>query len=365
MGCLFACLALTARAHPGELDAVVVDPVARRLRSVLVQPLLHGDRDKIVPIAQGRRLFEAANPPKEFVVIPGADHNDAWIVGGFVEPNSKVADNAYVCGATVDIAKGASVGKDLIAAAGNLGVAGRIGRDLRASGRSVTIAGTVNGNVYARAQQLRIAKGALVKGNLFYESPNKAIVDPRARIMGETMHRLPRAERMRPVFWPRLAGWIGQLIAAILFGAVLLILFPARVQEAAEGVRQSFWLSLGVGLVVLIAAPVAIVVLAITLVGIPLAIAGLMVYGILLYSAWIFAGLALGQGLLGRARPAPPKPLGSMILGLALLALACLIPIVGGLVMFVAMTAGLGAFLTRWWRSTRRTEVGPEPAEAA
>jgi fermentation-respiration switch protein FrsA (DUF1100 family) len=41
-------------------------------------PLLqvHGDADTIVPIELGRRLFEAANEPKQFVVIPGADHND-------------------------------------------------------------------------------------------------------------------------------------------------------------------------------------------------------------------------------------------------------------------------------------------------
>jgi len=41
-------------------------------------PLLqsHGDRDRTVPIGLGRRLFEAANEPKRFVEIPGADHND-------------------------------------------------------------------------------------------------------------------------------------------------------------------------------------------------------------------------------------------------------------------------------------------------
>lgn len=41
-------------------------------------PLLqsHGDRDTIVPIGLGRRLFDAANEPKQFLVIPGADHND-------------------------------------------------------------------------------------------------------------------------------------------------------------------------------------------------------------------------------------------------------------------------------------------------
>jgi uncharacterized protein len=41
-------------------------------------PLLqtHGDADTIVPHEMGRRLFEAANEPKEFVTIKGRDHND-------------------------------------------------------------------------------------------------------------------------------------------------------------------------------------------------------------------------------------------------------------------------------------------------
>ncbi len=47
-------------------------------------PLLtiHGNRDSIVPIELGRRLFEAANDPKSFYEIEGADHNDTYIVGG-------------------------------------------------------------------------------------------------------------------------------------------------------------------------------------------------------------------------------------------------------------------------------------------
>ncbi|HEY5594811.1 MAG TPA: alpha/beta hydrolase [Nitrospiria bacterium] len=44
--------------------------------------ILHGDRDEVVPFEQGRRMFEAANPPKEFYVIPGASHNDTYLVGG-------------------------------------------------------------------------------------------------------------------------------------------------------------------------------------------------------------------------------------------------------------------------------------------
>lgn len=42
-------------------------------------PLLqsHGDADRIIPFSLGRKLFEAANEPKQFVRIPAGTHNDA------------------------------------------------------------------------------------------------------------------------------------------------------------------------------------------------------------------------------------------------------------------------------------------------
>jgi hypothetical protein len=36
--------------------------------------ILHGEADEIVPVEMGRRLFAAANPPKEIKTMPGAGH---------------------------------------------------------------------------------------------------------------------------------------------------------------------------------------------------------------------------------------------------------------------------------------------------
>jgi len=44
--------------------------------------VLHGDRDDVVPFGAGRKLFEAANEPKQFYTIRGAGHNDTYLVGG-------------------------------------------------------------------------------------------------------------------------------------------------------------------------------------------------------------------------------------------------------------------------------------------
>lgn len=58
-------------------------PLEERLAQVHMPVLVvHGDRDEIVPIALGRRVFEAAREPKFFYVIEGADHNDTYRVGG-------------------------------------------------------------------------------------------------------------------------------------------------------------------------------------------------------------------------------------------------------------------------------------------
>lgn len=51
-----------------------------RVRSPLL--FFHGDRDRIVPLALGQRLFARAPAPKAFETIRGAGHNDTTVVGG-------------------------------------------------------------------------------------------------------------------------------------------------------------------------------------------------------------------------------------------------------------------------------------------
>jgi fermentation-respiration switch protein FrsA (DUF1100 family) len=50
----------------------------------LKMPLLaiHGERDELIPAADGRTLFEAAPEPKTWYPIPRAGHNDTYVAGG-------------------------------------------------------------------------------------------------------------------------------------------------------------------------------------------------------------------------------------------------------------------------------------------
>ncbi|TDY09900.1 hypothetical protein BCL50_2005 [Mycolicibacterium litorale] len=56
-----------------------IDRIADVDAPVLV---IAGDRDDIVPTGLSRRLFDAAAEPKEFVLVPGAGHNDRALLDG-------------------------------------------------------------------------------------------------------------------------------------------------------------------------------------------------------------------------------------------------------------------------------------------
>jgi len=43
--------------------------------------ILHGERDRVIPVAMGRELFRLANEPKRLATFPGASHSDIYIDG--------------------------------------------------------------------------------------------------------------------------------------------------------------------------------------------------------------------------------------------------------------------------------------------
>ena len=59
-----------------------LDTVSKLPRVKCPVLVANGDRDEIIPVEQGRRLFEAAPGPKRLLIVEGAGHNDLSIVGG-------------------------------------------------------------------------------------------------------------------------------------------------------------------------------------------------------------------------------------------------------------------------------------------
>jgi len=70
-----------------------IDKIAQCKRPVFIA---HGDADEIIPFVLGKRLYEAANEPKQFVAMPGATHNQALAEEVFTTMKSFLAEHAPV-----------------------------------------------------------------------------------------------------------------------------------------------------------------------------------------------------------------------------------------------------------------------------
>jgi len=58
------------------------DTLSRIARIRVPLLVIAGDRDRVVPLDQSRRLYDAANEPKSLLIVPDADHNDPVLLAG-------------------------------------------------------------------------------------------------------------------------------------------------------------------------------------------------------------------------------------------------------------------------------------------
>jgi hypothetical protein len=212
----------------------------------------------------------------------------------------------------------------------------------------------VAGDVEARAHRLVLAPPARIGGRLVahVERAGDLAVGPGVAVAGE--RRLTVASRGEALLGePRLWFWLlVQFFGAAVLGTVALALAPTASHGAVARV-EDWWRSLGLGLAVLVGAPVAIALAALTLVGLPLALLALALYLTGLYAAKIVVGAFLGRALLRPGGPGVRSSLPSLLVGLALLAVLVELPWIGPLAHLVVLGLGLGAASAALYRASR------------
>jgi hypothetical protein len=131
----------------------------------------------------------------------------------------------------------------------------------------------------------------------------------------------------------------------------LLLIAPGFFYDAANACKKVAPTS-GLGVLFLLATPVAALLVCITIVGIPIGIAALLLYVIAIYSSQVFVGTWLGERILGAAVGFGPT-LGRLALGLGIIRILRLIPYLGALVAAVVIVWGLGALVLTVYRYMR------------
>lgn len=296
------------------------------------------------------------------VTVKGTINGDLIAVGQTVLVEGTVKQHVRVAGQTVQLLS-ATVGSGLSAAGqtvtmdsatsidGGVQVAGqsvqldgKVARGVMAGGETVAINGSVGRDIHAAVTTLSFGGKATVDGRVMYRSGNDARIASGAHIQGGTSRQAPPVRSRRDDQSGRIVFGLAWLLASFVTGALIIRLLPGPVAAAASTATRKPLQAVGLGLVALIVALPAVVLLGITIVGLPLALMLLVAFFVSLYLSHLVAALALGQWLV-KMGAMHQSPYFALIIGLVVLAIVGLVPLLGGVVGFAALLLGLGTIV--------------------
>jgi len=277
------------------------------------------------------------------VNFSGKVGDDARLAGGSVNVTGSVSGHAVMSGGEVHIGAGSRIGEFAWLAGGQVVMAGSIGGDLKAMAGSVELRGQVNGDAELAGEEIQIADGAVINGDLIWRSNSEPEISEGAVIKGEIRQGEPLPEfRREPGFLARLFMMLSLIVAA---GVLYTLMRPAC--EACVAVFQAQpWVALLTGLAVFAVTPVVIVLLFVTGIGWLLALVLMAAYGLALLLGGLAGVVVVARLGLARVSPDAAPSLGRTWLAIAVaafvLSLLYVIPPIGMLAATLVLFLGLG-----------------------
>ena len=279
---------------------------------------------------------------------------------GTLSITGNVTEDVVAGSGRVRIAGDATVGRDLVAGAGEMNIEGDVGRNLLAGTGTLTIGGTVGGDAEVSTGDIDFGPDGRIEGDLLYRSERERDI-PSDAVGGEvTFRETPKTETggaaQGALFW--FLSWIRGLVGMALLTLIVTLLFPAFSLTAAGEIRLRPLLSVGIGLAVFFGVPIVatfVFILGILVGGWWLGLMLMALYVIALVVGVVMTAVFVGSWLLGLMnRPVTTTAVWAGLLGLLVIWLIRLIPIVGTLVLWIAMLFGVGAAVLAAVDTSRR-----------
>lgn len=285
-------------------------------------------------------------------VIFSGHAQHVFLTGGNVTVSGRVTEGAAIAGGNLTLNPEAIIEHEFAAAGGSLDILGRIGGDAELAGAYVRFNGVIDGDAEISGESIVVGPGARIAGNLVYYTDGEADISPRATIGGEVIAKkaserqfdwkdVKRPPVMQGDLRTRAYGALFWFVALGASGALMLVIFPHWMGEAAAAGRDRPLTSMLIGFAVLIALPVAAILLMVVVLGLPLGGFLLALYAGLLAVSMVGGGLAAGHLLLDKSESSQAK-FAAYFTGLAIVLVVGAAPYIGGIVAFLAMLLGLG-----------------------
>ena len=221
------------------------------------------------------------------------------------------------------------------------------------------ITGRVEGGVVVVNGRLELGPGARIgRDVMLYRS---AIVRANDAVIGGVVHTQTGFSVGAGAAW---LLWLSFTIVVVLAGLLFAEVAPVTLTESAALAIQSGGRAIVTAFVAMIAVPGLAIVSFATVIGIPLGLTLLLVViPALTFLGYLVSGSVVGAALVGRMAPSGEWPMRyrAIALGLVTLQFAVAVPVIGGLIGFIASLLGVGALVARAWTRRPRPLASPAP----
>lgn len=303
-------------------------------------------------------------------VNAGGESEYTMAAGYKVNLSGYTANDVFAAGNAVVI--DGAVERDLFAAGNAISIKGKIGRTVYAAGNTVTLKGIVGGDIYVSAQKIFIDSSAAIGGTLHYNSD--ALIEAPEDVLGNAEIYVEDAPDSQEAEAPKTTGFFGSVLKkflgflGIVVVAYALLLFTKTWEVTDKKYYnapfEKYAKAFGIGFAVLVAIPVASLLLFVSNIGIKLAVILLMLYVAALLAASVFFAFFIGSLIYRKLFSAKPCYWAELPIGIFVYVVAGCIPFIGGIVKFIAVTLGLGVLTLFLGKKKCPNEESPVPEKS-
>ena len=243
---------------------------------------------------------------------------------------------------------------DIVVADGDVTIRGTVTGDVIVADGDVTIRGTVEGDVVTLAGLATLGRRGRVGGDIVY-ADDKPVQTPGSQVGGK-VEKLALGDAS---IIAAIGLWVAVTVSLLLLGLVLLLIAPRAGDAAVRTGREKTGIAFLVGLLAFFLLPVIAFAAFVTIIGLPLGVVLLLLIVPLYAIGYLTTGLVLGSRIVKKGG------ILAFVAGIVILQLLVLIPILGGLIGFVATLFGLGVLLVTLFRARSgpvATSVAPSRA---
>lgn len=333
------------RTSEGETE-LILDDIYKMEKEAVVTGIVDGN---VYLMANKAKIENAMIYGSVYIMAQEVDITNSDIGGSVYVFGNKVkfsgnTNDFYGAGNEIELAKESYIWRSARVAAENLSVNGAIEKDL-----------------HAGINKLQVGDTAVIQGKLNYYADKEGAISEQAKIQEIQFDEVEQnEEKVNPVMdYVYEAGSV-ILMTLVIALVVVFCITKFTALRRSEKLGIDLLKNAGKGALVFLFMPIIAIVLMLTVIGAGIGVIGLVVYIVLLFVAISITSVEIAYRICTKKQTNEVKK--GAIIGISILVSLVIwairfIPVIGGIVRFIAILIGLGIWYTVMFQKIKKEEV--------